>query len=220
MIDFTLSGVEARVLGALLEKSMATPEYYPLSLNALTNACNQKSNREPVVAYDETTVIQAIDSLKSKRLVVQSDASRVSRYAECFVGNAKLIIREAALICLLLLRSSQTVGELRGRSERLYGFADLAEVDETLQNLIEMNLVEKLPRQPGRKESRFMHLLAGKFDDSICDDDTAAVSSEKAELRASAESERLEQLQEEVAILKDELANLQREFLEFKGQFD
>lgn len=218
MIDFVLSEAEVRVLGALLEKSMATPEYYPLSLNGLTNACNQKSNREPVVAYDETTVIQAIDALKGKRLAVQSGAGRVPKYAECFVGNAKLIIREAALICLLLLRGPQTVGELRGRSERLYGFADLAEVDETLQNLAEMGLVEKLPRQPGRKEPRFMHLLAGEVDDTV--NDTAAAGAEQAALLVGAESEGIGQLHEKVAVLQEELANLRREFLEFKNQFD
>ena len=218
MIDFVLSDVEARVLGGLLEKGMATPEYYPLSLNGLINACNQKSNREPVVSYDETTVIVAIDGLKGKRLVVQSDAGRVPKYAECFIGNTKLIIREAALLCLLLLRGPQTVGELRGRSERLYGFADLGEVDETLQNLVEMDLVKKLPRQPGRKESRFMHLLAGELDDSVYD--PAVASPEKAALPVGGGSERLEQLQEEVAALKEELANLRREFLDFKGQFD
>ncbi len=218
MIDFVLNEAEARVLGALLEKGMATPEYYPLSLNALTNACNQKSNREPVVAYDETTVIKAIDNLKGKRLAVQGDAGRVPKYAECFVGNAKLINREAALLCLLLLRGPQTVGELRGRSERLYGFADLAEVDETLQNLAEMDMVRKLPRQPGRKESRFMHLLSGELDDSV--HDSVATSPAQAAFRVESGDERLAQLQEEVVILKEELANLQREFLDFKGQFD
>ncbi|MCK4839094.1 MAG: YceH family protein [Desulfobulbaceae bacterium] len=218
MIDFGLSAAEARVLGALLEKSMATPEYYPLSLNGLLNACNQKSNREPVVAYDETTVIRAIDGLKGKRLAVQSAASRVPKYAECFTGNGKLIIREAALLCLLLLRGPQTVGELRGRSERLYGFADLAEVDETLENLVEMALVKKLPKQPGRKESRFTHLLAGEDDDS--GHETATVSPGKVAMESEAGNEPLAQLQEEVTFLKDELARLQQQFLDFKGQFD
>lgn len=218
MIDFVLSDTEARVLGALLEKDMATPEYYPLSLNGLTNACNQKSNREPVVAYGEETVSKAIDSLKEKQLAVRSDAGRVPKYAECFVGNSKLIIREAALLCLLLLRGPQTVGELRGRSERLYGFADLGEVDETLQNLVDMDLVEKLPRQPGRKESRFMHLLSGKLD--VSGHDSVTASLEREALPVESGNERLAQLQEEVVILKEELANLRRDFLDFKDLFD
>ncbi len=218
MVDFVLNAEEARVLGALLEKSMATPEYYPLSLNGLLNACNQKSNREPVVAYDETTVLGAIDGLKGKRLVVQSSASRVPKYAECFAGNAKLIIREAALLCLLLLRGPQTVGELRGRSERLYGFADLAEVDEALANLAEMGLVKKMARQPGRKESRFMHLLAGEPAES--GQEGGAASQETVAMAGEAGNGPLTRLQEEVAVLKEELAKLQQQFLDFKGQFD
>ena len=171
-----------------------------------------------MVADDETAVLRAIDELKGKRLAVQSDASRVPKYAECFVGNGKLIIREAALLCLLLLRGAQTVGELRGRSERLYGFADLGEVDETLENLVEMDLVKKLPRQPGRKESRFMHLLAGEPDDSGHEPATASL--EQVAMAAEAGNEQLSHLQEEVAALKEELANLQQQFLDFKGQFD
>lgn len=218
MIDFILSGAEARVLGALLEKGMTTPEYYPLSLNALINACNQKSNRNPVVVYDEDTVVKAVSDLKRKRLAVQGDASRVPKYAECFAGNARLINREAAVICLLLLRGPQTVGELRGRSERMYSFTDLAEVEETLQSLTEMDMVRKLPRQPGRKESRFMHLLAGETDENLYE--TAAVSPEKVVLPTEAETGRLEQLEEEVVVLKEELAQLRQDFLAFKRQFD
>ncbi|MEN8136010.1 MAG: YceH family protein [Thermodesulfobacteriota bacterium] len=216
MVDFLLSEVETRVLGALLEKSMATPEYYPLSLNGLLNACNQKSNRAPVVAYDESTVIRAIDGLKGKQLAVQSDAGRVPKYAECFTTKGKLIIRETALLCLLLLRGPQTVGELRGRSERLYSFADLGEVDEALETLAEMTLVKKLSRQPGRKESRFMHLLAGELDESV--HDPGGSNSEQAILQAG--DVRLAQLQEEVGLLQEDLANLRREFIAFKDQFD
>jgi hypothetical protein len=218
MIDFELSPVEARVLGALLEKSMATPEYYPLSLNALTNACNQKSNREPVVAYDEATVLKAIDALKEKRLALRSDAGRVPKFAECFVGHAKLIGREAALLCLLLLRGPQTVGELRGRSERLYGFADLAEVSETLESLAGMDMVAKMPRQPGRKESRFMQLLTGESGEPVSE--AGAAGLEGTDGTVATGSGRFEQLQEEVAGLKEALAELRREFLTFKSQFD
>src|SRR5210317_2268128 len=119
-MDILLNDIEARVLGSLLEKSMTTPEYYPLSLNALTNACNQKSNRDPVVSFDETAVVRALDSLREKQLVVLSASSRVPKYAEIFSEIRKLVKREAVLIMVLLLRGHQTVGELRGRTERVY----------------------------------------------------------------------------------------------------
>ena len=116
-MDILLNDVEVRVLGSLMEKSMTTPEYYPLSLNALTNACNQKSNRDPVVSFDETTVVRALDSLREKQRVVLSASSRVPKYAEIFSGNRKMVIRESALIMVLMLRGPQTIGELRGRTE-------------------------------------------------------------------------------------------------------
>ena len=131
-MDILLTDIEVRVLGCLIEKSMTTPDYYPLSLNALTNACNQKSNRAPVVNLDETTVVRALDSLREKQLVVLSASSRVPKYAEVLTGSRKLVTREAALIMVLLLRGPQTVGELRGRTERAYKFGTLAEVEETL----------------------------------------------------------------------------------------
>lgn len=218
MFEHILNETEARVFGALLEKAMATPEYYPLSLNSLVNACNQKSNRNPVVTFDEVTVVRAIDGLREKQLVVLSEAARVPKYAECFTAIAKLVDRETALLCLLLLRGPQTVGELRGRSERLYGFADLAEVEETLENLAGMDMVGKLPRQPGRKESRYTHLLAGKPEESLPEADGA--SPEKATLQVRAENERIAELEGEVAGLTEELALLRRDFMEFKAQFD
>ena len=218
MIDHHLNDQEVRVLGALLEKSMATPEYYPLTLNSLVSACNQKSNRAPVVAYDETTVVRAIDGLKSKQFVVQNDASRVPKYAECFVGNAKLINREAALICLLLLRGPQTTGELRGRAERLYTFTDLTEVGETLSSLIDLEMVTKLPRQPGRKEARYAHLFAGEIEDVLVG--AAVASPEEATLQVRAENERLALLEGEVEVLRGEIGDLRQQFQEFKSQFD
>ena len=218
MTDFTLNEVEVRVLGALLEKGMATPEYYPLSLNGLTNACNQKSNRNPVVDFDEVTVVRGIDGLREKQLVVLSEAARVPKYAECFGANAKLVDREAALICLLLLRGPQTVGELRGRSDRLYSFADLTEVNETLENLADMDMVRKLPRQPGRKESRYTHLLAGKPDDTLVE--LAEVVAEKATLQVRAENERIAALEQGISALKQEVEELNRAFQDFKAQFD
>ncbi|MFZ5797216.1 MAG: YceH family protein [Thermodesulfobacteriota bacterium] len=216
MLDFELNAVEARVLGCLLEKEMATPEYYPLSLNGLLNACNQKSNREPVVNYDEHAVAQALESLKEKRLVWRTDAARVPKYGQEADRKFSLEKRELAVLCLLLLRGPQTVGELRGRSERLYGFADLEEVGVTLEGLTEMGLIRKLPRQPGRKESRYAHLLAGEPENV----EPAAAAPEAAVLQVRAENERLAALEQEVDALRSELAELRSAFLEFKSQFD
>lgn len=218
MKDHKLNETEARVLGALMEKEMATPEYYPLSLNALVNACNQKSNRHPVVAFDDATVVRAIDSLREKQMVVMSQAGRVPKYSQCFGANNKLIDREAALVCLLLLRGPQTVGELRSRSERLYNFSDLAEVVETLENLADMDLARKLPRQPGRKESRFAHLLGGEPEEALSGGGEAAP--EKATLQVRAENERIAALERDLAELKEEIGELNKAFHEFKSQFE
>jgi len=217
MVDFTLNDAEARVMGALFEKSMATPDYYPLSLNALTNACNQKSNRDPVVSFEEATVVRALDGLKEKRLVVQSSASRVPKYEECMARNSKLVDRETSLICLLILRGPQTIGELRGRSERLYSFGSLEEVEETLQSLDEMDLVVKLPRQPGRKESRFAHLLSGDPLESLV---RIQAQPEVATMQVRAENERLAELEKEVAGLKEKIDGLAQVFDDFKAQFE
>src|SRR5436190_2605514 len=162
-MDFQLDAAEARVLGAMLEKEIATPEYYPLSLNALVNACNQKSNREPVVQYDEDTVESALESLREKGLSLRSTGrdSRVPKYGQRFTEKFNLGRREAAIVCVLLLRGPQTTGELRGRTERLYTFDDLEAVEGTLHRLAEIDFVKQLPRQPGFKESRWAHLLSG-----------------------------------------------------------
>ena len=215
-MEETLNDREARVLGSLMEKEMATPEYYPLSLNALVNACNQKSNREPVVNYDEATVLGAISSLKEKRFALQTDASRVSKFAENFVKLHNLLEKEAALICLLLLRGAQTPGELRGRSERLYQFRDLAEVEAKLDDLCDMGLVTKLPRQPGRKEPRYMHLLAGPPKAH----DLAPGEPQPSPRPADFEQDRIAALEEKVLLLQQELHDLQTEFLQFKKQFE
>ena len=149
MKDYELTPEQVRVLGSLIEKELATPEYYPLTLNALVNACNQKSNRKPVVSFDESTVIQALDGLKEVHLAWQSDAARVPKYEQHLDKNLNLVQREMAIICLLSLRGPQTVGELRGRSERLYAFSTLEEVNETLDELQERGLVKKMARQRG-----------------------------------------------------------------------
>lgn len=211
-----LNDIEVRVLGSLMEKELATPEYYPLSLLALLNACNQKSNREPVVSYDEATVLGAISSLKEKRLALQTDASRVSKFAENFVKLNNLLEKEAALICLLLLRGAQTTGELRGRSERLYQFRDLAEVEAKLDDLCDMGLVTKLPRQPGRKEPRYMQLLAGPPKAH----DLAPAEPQPSPRPADFEQDRIAALEEKVLLLQQELHDLQTVFLQFKKQFE
>jgi uncharacterized protein len=211
-MDFELSQPEARVLGSLLEKEMATPEYYPLSLNGLINACNQKSNREPVVSYDEATVVGALAGLRQKRLVWLSDASRVPKYAQNLSKTLNLLRKEAALLCLLLLRGPQTPGELRSRSERLFDFVDLEDVLRSLGNLEEMGLVRNLPRQPGHKESRFMQLLSGEPEE-------AALAAQASPPAKRAGDERFATLENEVAELKIEVARLRQELQDFKNQF-
>jgi len=206
-MNILLNDIEVRVLGSLMEKSIATPEYYPLSLNALTNACNQKSNRDPVVTFDETTVVRALDSLREKQLAVLSASSRVPKYAEVFAGTRNLVNREVALIMVLLLRGPQTVGELRGRTERAYKFEDLAEAEATLDELEESGYVTKLPRMAGRKESRYAHLLAGEVQV-----EEAAPRLEPAAIVVRAENERITALEEEVQRLRQEFDKFKREF--------
>ena len=218
MDEYILDEVEARVLGALLEKAMTTPEYYPLTLKALTAACNQKSNREPVMELDEAAVVRGLDWLKEKRLLRQSDASRVPRYEELFSRHHKLVNREMAIICLLLLRGPQTVGELRGRSERLYGFASLGETEEVLANLVEMALLRKLARQPGQKECRYAHLLSGEVVEPINSPGVAKM--EEATHMVRCENERLTGLEHEVLGLREELAELRRALADFRAQFE
>ena len=209
-IDFQLDPAEARVLGSLLEKEIATPEYYPLSLNALVNACNQKSNREPVVAYDDATVEDALERLRAKGLALRSTGrdSRVPKHAQRFTEKFNFGRREAALLCVLLLRGAQTVGELRGRSERLYTFDDLEIVESTLRHLAERGFVKQLPRQPGFKESRYAHLLSGE----VADAGDAATETAAAPARTG--------LAERVAQLESELAELRAQFEEFRRRFE
>src|SRR5947209_5639991 len=165
-MDFQLDAAEARVLGSLLEKEVATPEYYPRSLNALVNACNQKSNRDPVVDYDPDTVHDAVERLREKKLALTIVGSgRVKKYAQRISETLNLGRRELAVLCTLLLRGPQTLGEIRDRSERMFAFADPAEAETVLEKLAEWpdhSLARKLPRQPGQKEARYAHLLSGE----------------------------------------------------------
>ena len=218
-MEFVLDEAEVRVLGALLEKEIATPEYYPLSLNALVNACNQKSNREPVVSYDEETVLGALDRLRDKGLALISTGreSRVPKYLHRFSEKFNFDRREVAVLCVLMLRGPQTPGELRGRTQRLYEFDDLDAVEATLARLMEREpepLVKRLSRQPGTKESRYAHLFGGDVADSY-----AGAAAEPAERRAAGE-DRMGRLEDEVRRLQEEMAEIRSQWAEFRTQFE
>ncbi|MGA2738626.1 MAG: YceH family protein [Bryobacteraceae bacterium] len=211
-----LDDVEVRVLGALMEKEIATPEYYPLSLNALVNACNQKSNREPVVSYDEDTVETALAGLRAKGLAVRMSGHdmRVPKHAHRVSEVINLGRREAAILCVLMLRGPQTSGELRGRTERLYEFDDLEAVDACLTRLMEWEpepLAARLPRQVGYKEVRYAHLLSGE--------PPAIPVTQGAGARETHEGP-IARLQATVERLEAEVAELKRQFAEFKRQFE
>jgi uncharacterized protein YceH (UPF0502 family) len=220
--EFLLNDMEVRVLGALIEKQMTTPEYYPLTLNALTHACNQISNRDPVVSYDEKTVVRALESLREKNLayIFYGSESRVPKYKHVAPEVLHLTPPQTALMCVLMLRGPQTVGELRNRTTRLYEFKELSEVEATLEELIKSEpqpLVARLPRQPGRKESRYAHLLAGPV---AMEAQEAPPRAEAARREVRAEDERLARLEAEVETLRSEVAELRGQFDDFKKQFE
>jgi uncharacterized protein len=213
-MDLQLDSPEARVLGALMEKEIATPDYYPLSLNALVNACNQKSNREPVVAYDEDTVEAALESLRAKGLALRiSGESRVPKHAQRFTEKFNLGRREAALMCVLLLRGPQTPGELRSRTDRLYQFDDLETLENTLTHLAEREFVRKLPRQSGSREARWAHLLCGEVEAAAESySDIAAHSHDRGQLEKG--------VLDKISAIEEELAQLRREFDDFRRRFE
>ena len=207
-----LTPEEARVLGALMEKEVSTPEYYPLSLNALVNACNQTTSRDPVVKYDDTTVIRALDGLREKKLLWEVDQAggRVRKYQQQFTKWNDLDPRAHAVMTLLLLRGAQTPGELKSRSERLCEFKDLQEVEAMLERLAERNppFVVRLPRLPGTKEARFMHLLCGEIDVSaLAEREVATVGGTGQSL-----AERVSRLEAELAALREELSAFRKQF--------
>jgi uncharacterized protein len=219
-METVLNEAEVRVLGCLIEKEMTTPEYYPLSLNALTNACNQKSNRDPVMALAEEGVVRALNRLRFMQLtVVSGESSRVAKYRHLLAENRGLVPAELAVMCELLVRGPQTVGELRTRCERMYSFPDLAAIEEVLKELTEREqpLVIRLPRQSGRKEARTAHLFSGMPDMTA---EEHAVSPEPARVRVMAENDRMVKLEEEVAALRSEVAGLRQTVEEFKSQFE
>jgi uncharacterized protein YceH (UPF0502 family) len=209
-MDWQIDAAELRVLGALMEKEATTPDYYPMSLNALVNACNQKSNREPVVSFDEDTVEAALDGLRSKGLASRiSGESRVPKHEQRFVEKFNLGRREAAVMCVLMLRGAQTVGELRGRTERIFTFDDLEGVEATLQRLSEIGFVKKLPRQTGYKEQRWAQLLAGDIELA---EEAAAPTDHNSPDRGPSDRERIAALEEEVAELKRAFEQFRRNF--------
>ncbi len=218
-MEFVLNPIEARVLGCLIEKELATPEYYPLTLNALTNACNQKSNRDPVMALEDADVVRALDSLRFQRLAHQSaEGVRAAKYCHNLEGLLRLEPQELAILAELLLRGPQTVGELRGRAERMAPLADLAAAEEALASLAEWEapLVMRLPRQAGRKEQRYAHLLSGPPEVS----DEHVPPMEPARRQVLAENERMAALEAEVAALRDEVNGLRAQLKTFRAQFE
>jgi len=221
-MELQLSAQEARVLGCLIEKEMTTPEYYPLSLNALTNACNQKSNRDPVLNLDETDVVRCLDALRFKGLAMQAanDGGRVPKYKHNLTQKLYLESEEQAILCELLLRGAQTVGELRSRSERMHPFSSLEAVEEVLHLLANRKepLLIKLPRQPGRKENRFAHLLCGVPE--IEEPSGNEPAPETARRHVEAQEARILALEEEVATLRGEMTSLTATFAAFRRQFE
>jgi uncharacterized protein YceH (UPF0502 family) len=212
-----LSEIEIRVLGSLIEKQLTTPEYYPLTMNALTAACNQKSNRDPIVSYGETEILAAVDSLREKNLVYlyYGSTSRAVKYKHMLPGVYELDAPEVAIMAVLMLRGQQTLGEIRDRTGRLFEFSGIGEVNEKLDALITRDepLVVKLERQPGQKEARYAHLLGGEVA-------ALAVPHRERTAHTNPGDERIENLQAEVAAIRNELTAFREMFEEFRKQFE
>jgi len=219
-MDIILNAAEARVLGALIEKDITTPDYYPLSLNALVNACNQKNNRDPVMNLDENAVRDALNGLQEFRLAGPASGAdgRVTKYEHRLQEVYNLSRGETAVLCVLLLRGPQTPGELRGRTERMHLFEDLEAVQASLQKLTQREppLAVMLPRQPGTKESRYAHSLSGEIDVSQMPMQSVAASP----LSGSGDNERVAHLEEQVAELRREVGDLKQMFESFRKQFE
>jgi uncharacterized protein YceH (UPF0502 family) len=217
-VNIILSEVEARVLGCLVEKDITTPEYYPLSLNALVHACNQKSNREPLMNLEEDVVRQALRALGEQMLARSASGdSRVAKYEHRLADTFNFTRPETAILCELLLRGPQTPGELRSRAERMHPFEDLSVVQSTLKHLMEREppLVKLLPRQPGNKEARYAHLLSGDVEVR-----EAPQVKEVMVSSSSAENARMMTLESEVTSLQKEVSDLKGQFAEFRKQFE
>ena len=220
-MNIILNDVETRVLGSLVEKDVTTPDYYPLSLNALVNACNQKNNRDPVMHLQEDAVQEALSTLQDKRLAgpTSSADSRVTKYEHRLQEAFNFTRGETAVLCVLLLRGPQTPGELRGRTERMHRFEDLTEVQSTLQRLMQHDppLVRVIPRQPGTKESRYKHLLARDVEDAA---DVAQAPSSAFVASNSQDTDRITHLEDVVSDLRKEVADLKQQLASFRKQFE
>lgn len=216
-MEFQLSPVEVRVLGSLLEKDITTPEYYPMTLNALVNACNQKSNRDPAVNYDDDTVLHALESLRAKGLsgIVTGPGNRVPKYTHRVSEGLNLGRREHALLTELMLRGYQTVGELRNRGARMFDFSDLEEVESCLRGMMDRDggaLITKMPHLPGTKEVRWAHLLSGEPD--------VETPAQPAAVHHAPAPDRIAALETQVASLRGDIEALKAQFQDFRRQFE
>jgi len=216
-MSIELDEIEAGIVGCLIEKENATPDYYPLTLNALVNACNQKSNRDPVVNYDQETVESALESLLRENIIYlfYGSGSRTPKYKHLLPKILELNHPETAIICVLLLRGPQTLGELNQRTNRIYEFSNLGEVNQTVDSLINRDevLILKLPKQPGQKEARFYHSLSGI-------PKTETIVNELEPTKDREGNDRIEMLEDEIMRLGEELIDFRREFEKFKSQFE
>jgi len=220
-VDFQLSDTEARILGCLIEKAFTTPDLYPLTLNSLTNACNQKSNRHPVLAFEETTVVRGLEMLQNRGLVVRGEGggSLVPKYRHVLPEQLPLDEQELAMVCELLIRGPQTPGELNSRTARMVSFDNLDALKAVLTGLENRDspVAMELPREVGRKETRHGHLLCGEPE---IDATPAGAAPEAATIKVQAENDRIAALETEVASLRAELDEMGRAFAQFRRQFD
>jgi uncharacterized protein len=221
-MSFNLNEIECRVLGSLIEKDITTPDYYPLSQNALVNACNQKNNRDPVMTLDEAAVRQALATLQEKRMAGPASGadSRVQKFEHRLQEVFNFDRREIAVVCVLLLRGPQTPGELRGRTDRMYHFETLEDVVSALDHLAQREppQVCVLPRQPGTKESRYMHLFAGEPNQSVVP--RATSPADVSAIPAGTGDDRLSRLENDVSQLRQEVAEIREQLAEFRKQFE
>jgi uncharacterized protein len=209
-MNYPLTDIEVRILGSLVEKKLSTPNYYPLTLNSLTLACNQKNSRNPVTEYTEDNVLSAIKGLILKRLIWESTLGRVPKYEENFLKSMNLEYSEAALICAIMLRGAQTPGELRINAEKMHTFHSHDDLNAAMETLYEKGLITRLPRQPGQKEQRITHLLFGEPALQI----GGQVSAESSIPPAS------DEVINEIAAIRKELEELKASFKKFKDQFE
>ncbi len=219
-----LTEIETRVLGSLIEKDITTPDYYPLSLNALVNACNQKNNRDPVMTLDESAVRDALATLQEKRLAGPASGadSRVTKYEHRLQEVFNFDRREIAVVCVLLLRGPQTPGELRSRTDRMYHFEALDDVVSTLDRLAQREppLAAILPRQPGTKESRYTHLFSGKPPELTGESSTSVAAGDSPAHPATSSADRIARLEQEVSTFRQELSEVQQQLANFRKQFE